>query len=80
MDTLQIRLNHGLLKRIDSLVKTGFYANRADAIRDAVRRFIWDKEIGTLPDIGNSVEIARKARSALSKKFKKEDLDEVNNL
>jgi len=80
MDTLQIRLNPGLLKKIDSLVRSGFYANRADVIRDAVRRFVWDKEAGTLPGMGNSVEITRKARETLSKKFKKKDLDEINNL
>jgi len=30
--------------------------------------------------MGNSVEITRKARETLSKKFKKKDLDEINNL
>lgn len=78
MDTLQIRMNPELLKRIDAMVKTGIYSNRADVIRDAVRRFVWEKEVGSVTRKGNSVEIVRKAREKLSKE--KVDLDEINNL
>lgn len=78
MDTLQIRMNPELLKRIDAMVKTGIYSNRADVIRDAVRRFVWEKEIGSVTNKGNSVEMVRKARAKLSKE--KFDLDEINNL
>lgn len=77
MDTLQIRMNSGLLKRIDLLVKSGIYSNRADVIRDAVRRFIWEKQVGIIKPKGNSVELVRKARKILSKQ--KFDLDELNN-
>jgi len=80
MDTLQIRMNKELLKRIDALVKTGVYANRADVIRDAVRRFVWEKEVGTVLSMGNSVEIVKKTRKELSKDINKEDLDEINKL
>ncbi len=56
MDTLQIRMNKGLVKRIDSLVKSNVYSNRSDVIRDAVRRFVWEKEAGSIPNNGkNSV-------------------------
>ena len=48
MDTFQIRMNKGLIKMIDSLVKQGIYTNRADIIRDAVRRFVWEKEVGSI--------------------------------
>lgn len=78
MDTLQIRMNPELLKRIDAMVKTGIYSNRADVIRDAVRRFVWEKEVGSISNKGNSVETVRKAREKLSKE--KVDLDEINNL
>ena len=37
MDTLQIRMNKELLKRIDVLVKSGVYSNRSDVIRDSVK-------------------------------------------
>lgn len=80
MDTLQIRMNKELLKRIDSLVKMGIYSNRADVIRDAVRRFVWEKEVGTVRPFGNSVELVRKARKVLSGKISKKELNEINNL
>ena len=78
MDTLQIRLGHGLVKRIDALVKEDIYSNRSDVIRDAVRRFVWEKEVGSISNKGNSVELVRKARSKLSNE--EIDLDEINNL
>ena len=77
MDTLQIRMNKKLVKLVDNLVKSGVYSNRADVIRDAVRRFVWAKEVGSVNFKGNSVEQVRKAREKLSKE--KIDIDEMNN-
>ncbi len=78
MDTLQVRLSHGLVERVDSLVETGVYANRSDVIRDAVRRFVWQNELGSISNKGDSVNLIRKVREKLSKE--KIDLDEINNL
>jgi len=78
MDTIQIRLSHGLVERVDDLVGTGIYANRSDAIRDAVRRLILDKQIGSIPNTGDSVKEIRKIRTKISKE--KFDLDEINKL
>ena len=78
MDTFQIRMNQGLLKRVDSLVKTGVYSNRSDVIRDAVRRFVWEKEVGSISNKGNSAEQIRKIRKELSKR--EIDLDKINSL
>ena len=78
MDTLQIRMNKGLLKRVDSLIKTGVYSNRSDVIRDAVRRFVWEKEIGSVSNKGDSVELIREVRNKISRD--KIDLKEINNL
>ena len=78
MDTLQIRMNKELLKRIDVMVKTGIYSNRADVIRDAVRRFVWEKEVGSISNKGNSEEAVKKIRKILSKE--RIDLDKINNL
>ena len=78
MDTVQIRLSHGLVDRIDDLVGTGIYANRSDAIRDAVRRLILDKQIGSIPNTGDSVKEIRAVKTKLSKE--KFDLDEINKL
>lgn len=78
MDTLQIRLSHGLVEQIDILVDKGIYANRSDVIRDAVRRFVWEKEAGTISPKGASgVELVRKARKELSKQ--KINLKEILN-
>ena len=78
MDVLQIRMNSGLISMMDNLVKQGVYSNRSDVIRDAVRRFVWEKEVGTIPNKGNSVKEIRKIRKKLSKM--PIDLDEINNL
>lgn len=78
MDTLQIRLSHGLVEIVDTLVKRGIYANRSDVIRDAVRRFVWEQHIGSMSNIGNSVKEVRKIRKILSKQ--KIDLGKINRL
>ena len=78
MDTLQIRINKELLRRIDSLVKSGIYSNRADVIRDAIRRFVWEKEVGSINNKENSIEQIRKFRSnSLNEEV---NLDKINNL
>ncbi|MDI3544329.1 MAG: Ribbon-Helix-Helix transcriptional regulator family [Candidatus Woesearchaeota archaeon] len=78
METIQIRLNQGLLRLIDSLVDKGIYSNRSEVIRDAVRRFVWEKEVGTVPNNGDSVEQIREIRKILSSQ--PIDLDEINSL
>jgi Arc/MetJ-type ribon-helix-helix transcriptional regulator len=78
MDTLQIRMNKELIKRIDSLVKTGVYSNRSDVIRDSVRRFIWEREVGTLKN--NNMSSANEIRGIRKKLSKKPIvLEEINN-
>jgi len=78
MDTVQVRLSHGLVDKIDDLVGTGIYANRTDVIRDAVRRLVLDKMVGIIPNTGDSVKEIRQIRTKLSKE--KFDLDEINKL
>lgn len=78
MDTLQIRLSHGIVERVDGLVDTGMYANRSDVIRDAVRRLILNELVGILPDNGDSVKEVRELRKKLSKE--KFNLEEINKL
>lgn len=48
METVQIRLTKRLVEKIDGLVKEGFYPNKSEAVRDAVRRLIVMQEIGEL--------------------------------
>ena len=78
MDTIQVRLGHGLVKKIDELVDTGVYSSRSDVLRDAVRRLVLDKLIGIISNKESSVEQVSNLRKRLSKE--KFDLDEINKL
>jgi len=78
MQMTQVRLTKGLIEKIDNLVQRGYYPNKSDAIRDAVRRLVWEKEIGTLPNTGDSVQEVREIRKVLSKE--KFDLKNINSL
>ena len=78
MDTMQIRMHPKLIKLIDSMIRTGIYSNRSELIRDAVRRFVWEREVGSIPNNAkNSVKEIREIREKLSKE--KLDLDKINN-
>ena len=78
MDSIQVRLGQGLVKKIDALVDTGVYSSRSDVLRDAVRRLVIDKLIGIIPEEGDSVRQVREIRKKLSKE--KFDLGEINKL
>ena len=78
MDTIQVRLSHGIVKRIDELVETGVYSSRSDVLRDAVRRLILDKLVGILQSKEDFVKEVKTLRRKLSKE--KIDLDEINKL
>ncbi|MBU0535467.1 MAG: ribbon-helix-helix domain-containing protein [Nanoarchaeota archaeon] len=82
MDTLQIRLGHGLVEFIDAQIKKGIYSSRSDYLRDIVRKQMalsnLNKMVGIIPNTGDSVKEVREIRKKLSKE--KFDLDEINNL
>ena len=78
MQMTQVRLTKGLFSKIDELVQRGYYPNKSDAIRDAVRRLVWEKEIGTIPNTGDSVQEIREIRKKLSKE--NFDLKDINSL
>ena len=78
MDTIQVRLSHGIVKRVDELVETGVYSSRSDVLRDAVRRLVLDKLVGILQSKGDSVKEVKALRRKLSKE--KIDLEEINKL
>ena len=81
MSVTQVRLPDGLEKELDVLVKRGLYANKSDAVRDAVRRLVLDKMVGIIPDTGDSVKEIRELRKKLSKKIKSfKDIEELNKL
>jgi len=78
MSVTQVRLPDGLIEEVDKLVDKGLYTNKSDAIRDAVRRLVLNKQIGSIKDTGDSVKEVREIRKKLSKE--KTDLDEINKL
>ena len=78
MDTVQVRLAHGIVNKIDELVETGIYSSRSDVLRDAVRRLVLSNLVGILPNRGDSVKQVKEIRKKLSKE--KFDLDKINSL
>jgi len=67
MAVTQVRLPEGLITEIDKLVEKGFYTNKSDVIRDAIRKLVLEKQIGSIPDTGDSVKEIREIRKKLSK-------------
>jgi len=78
MAVTQVRLPEGLITEIDKLVDKGFYTNKSDVIRDAIRKLVLEKQIGSIPNTGDSVKEIRKIRKKLSKE--KFNLNELNQL
>jgi Arc/MetJ-type ribon-helix-helix transcriptional regulator len=78
MSITQVRLPIGLIKEVDKLVDKGLYTNKSDAIRDAVRRLIFDKQIGTIKSKEDSVKEVRNIRNKLS--TEKFNFNEINKL
>ena len=78
MDTIQVRLSHGIVEKIDQLVETGVYSSRSDVLRDAVRRLVLDKLAGIIGNDSDSVNEVKILRKRLSKE--KIDLGELNKL
>ena len=56
MTVTQVRLPEGLTEEVDKLVDKGFYTNKSDVIRDAIRKLVLERMVGILPNTGNSVK------------------------
>lgn len=81
MEVIQTRLPEGLVHGMEELVSRGFYTNKSDVMRDALRKLIIEKQIGTIPNTGDSVEEIREIRKKLSKEIKNyKDIEEINKL
>ncbi|MBU0470150.1 MAG: ribbon-helix-helix domain-containing protein [Nanoarchaeota archaeon] len=80
MTIAQVRLPEGLIQEVDKLVHKGLYINKSDVIRDALRKLILEKQIGSIPNTGDSVKEIREIRKKLSKGFTLKELDEINTL
>ena len=80
MAVAQVRLPEGLMEEVDKLVAKGIYTSKSDVIRDALRKLILKKQVGSIPNTGDSVKEIREIRKRLSKSFSLKDLDEINAL
>ena len=78
MSLIQVRLPSGLVSEIDEIVDKGHYSNKSDVIRDAIRRFILHKQVGSVKNRGDSVKQVRRIRKILSKE--RFDIKKLNKL
>ena len=80
MAVAQVRLPESLMEEVEKLVTKGFYTSKSDVIRDALRKLILEKQIGSVPNTEDSVKEIREIRKRLSKGFTIKNLDEINAL
>ena len=66
MQTMQVRMEQKMVKKMDVLIQTGLYANKGELIRDAVRKLVVDMLIGIAPSDKDSVKEIRALRKRLS--------------
>ncbi|MBW2995297.1 ribbon-helix-helix domain-containing protein [Candidatus Woesearchaeota archaeon] len=86
MEIVSFKVQGSILKRIDGLLRPLHFNNRTEFIREAIREKInkiekdfWHKQVGTIPNTGNSVKEIRRIRKILSKQIKSaEDLEKIN--
>ncbi|ATZ61391.2 MAG: ribbon-helix-helix domain-containing protein [Methanosarcinales archaeon Met12] len=50
MEAIPAKLTHKLIIELDELVKDGWYSNRSEAIRDAVRKLIEKRKLEILEE------------------------------
>lgn len=67
MELMQVRLPAGVIRQVNLMVKDGLYASKSDVIRDAIRKLILDKMVGSIPNTGDSVKEVRAIRKILSR-------------
>ena len=80
MTVAQVLLPEGLMDEVEKLVTKGFYTNKSDVIRDALRKLVLEKQVSSVPNTGDSVKEIREIRKRLSKGFTLKDLNEINAL
>jgi len=67
MSMIQVRLPEGLIHGLESYVGNGEYASKSDVVRDAIRRFLLQRQVGSIPNTGDSVKEVRAIRKKLSR-------------
>ncbi len=80
MQVIQVRLPDGLIKEIDSLVSSGYYASKSDVVRDVIRDYVLERRlnklVGIVKEKGDSVKEIRDIRKRLSRQ--KIDIGDIN--
>ena len=78
MVLFQVRLPEKVVSSIEDLVKNGFYESKSDLVRDAIRRFVFEEQIGSVSLKKNySVEIKNFRKKQV---VRKKDLKKFNSL
>jgi Arc/MetJ-type ribon-helix-helix transcriptional regulator len=79
MSLLQVRVPDGIVTAVNRMVESGLYSSKSDVVRDAIRQLVLEKQIGSVPNTGDSVKEIRAIRNKLSKEIKTfEDLKRLN--
>jgi Arc/MetJ-type ribon-helix-helix transcriptional regulator len=78
MVLIQARLPKKLVSEVNFFVNNGFYENKSDFIRDAVRKLVFEEQLRSVKLGKNSVVDVKKIRKELSNK--KVNLKEINSL
>ena len=85
MELMQVRLSSDLLEKVDSIAKEEGYASRSEVVREAIRMLTTEKrlallerQVGSIPDRGESVKQVREIRRKMSDKDF--DLDMLNRI
>ena len=70
MTVMQVRVPKKMVGDIQKFVKKEHYSSTSDLVRDALRKFLIDREmdsmIGIIPDTGDSVKEIRKIRESIT--------------
>ncbi len=78
MELVQVRLPEKLVSQVDVFVKRGYYASKSDVIRDAIRRLVLEKQVGSVANSTDSIQEVHAVRKKLS--VSDVDLKEINAL
>ena len=78
MELMQVRLPEKMIFEVKRFVNKGLYASKSDLIRDAIRKLILEKQVGSINNTGDSVQEIKAIRKKLSNKDL--DIEAINTL
>lgn len=78
MVLFQVRLPSKLVSLIDASVEKGFYESKSDFVRDAIRHYVFEKQLASVSLPNNYVSDLKKFKKKQS--VLKSDLNKINSL